>query len=161
MRESFEYFYPVDLRISGKDLLPNHLAMYIFNHCAIFSDPENWPISINCNGWILVDGEKMSKSAGNFITIESATSNSSIDSLRMALADAGDDLDDANYVRHTGKDTNVLRLFTFVDSIQRFIASKSQVAATLAIMMMMMIYLQSVLWNIMRNLTRFLLNVLE
>lgn len=126
MRESFEYFYPVDLRISGKDLLPNHLAMYIFNHCAIFPDPKNWPISINCNGWILVDGEKMSKSAGNFITIESATFNSSIDSLRMALADAGDDLDDANYVSSTGKDTNVLRLFTFVESIQRFIASKSQ-----------------------------------
>jgi len=36
MRKSFHYFYPVDVRISGKDLLKNHLGMYLFNHVAIF-----------------------------------------------------------------------------------------------------------------------------
>ena len=27
MRRSFEYFYPIDVRSSGRDLIPNHLTV--------------------------------------------------------------------------------------------------------------------------------------
>lgn len=27
MRRSFEYFYPIDVRVSGRDLIPNHLTV--------------------------------------------------------------------------------------------------------------------------------------
>lgn len=30
------YFYPTDLRVSGKDLVGNHLTFYIFTHIAIW-----------------------------------------------------------------------------------------------------------------------------
>ena len=30
------YFYPLDLRVSGKDLIRNHLTYFIYNHTAIF-----------------------------------------------------------------------------------------------------------------------------
>ena len=36
MRREFEYWYPVDLRVSGKDLVPNHLTYYLYNHVAIW-----------------------------------------------------------------------------------------------------------------------------
>ena len=36
MRREFEYWYPIDLRVSGKDLVPNHLTYYIYNHCAMW-----------------------------------------------------------------------------------------------------------------------------
>lgn len=36
LRAEFEYWYPVDLRVSGKDLVPNHLTYYIYNHVAIW-----------------------------------------------------------------------------------------------------------------------------
>ena len=36
MRNEFEYWYPVDVRVSGKDLIPNHLTYYLYNHCAIW-----------------------------------------------------------------------------------------------------------------------------
>lgn len=36
LREEFEYWYPMDLRCSGKDLIKNHLTMSLFNHAAIF-----------------------------------------------------------------------------------------------------------------------------
>ena len=36
MRAEFEYWYPVDVRVSGKDLVPNHLTYYLYNHCAIW-----------------------------------------------------------------------------------------------------------------------------
>jgi len=32
MRREFEYFYPLDLRVSGKDLIPNHLTFFLYNH---------------------------------------------------------------------------------------------------------------------------------
>jgi len=36
MRREFEYWYPVDLRVSGKDLVPNHLTYFLYNHTAIW-----------------------------------------------------------------------------------------------------------------------------
>lgn len=62
MRKEFLYWYPMDLRCSGKDLIKNHLIMALFNHAAVWKDfPELWPRGYFCNGYILVDGEKMSK----------------------------------------------------------------------------------------------------
>ena len=36
LKQEFEYWYPVDLRVSGKDLVPNHLTYYIYNHVAMW-----------------------------------------------------------------------------------------------------------------------------
>lgn len=36
LRYEFQSWYPVDLRASGKDLVPNHLTYYIYNHVAIW-----------------------------------------------------------------------------------------------------------------------------
>jgi leucyl-tRNA synthetase len=38
MKDEFNYWYPVDLRVSGKDLLGNHLVMSLFNHAMIWED---------------------------------------------------------------------------------------------------------------------------
>jgi leucyl-tRNA synthetase len=32
LRKEFLYWYPMDLRCSGKDLIKNHLTMSLFNH---------------------------------------------------------------------------------------------------------------------------------
>jgi leucyl-tRNA synthetase len=120
MKKSFEYFYPVDMRISGKDLINNHLPMYIYNHVAIF-DKKHYPISINCNGWVLVDGKKMAKSEGNFITISDILKTDSIDAVRLTLADSGDSLDDANYIKSNASNSNVLKIFNWIDVIEKYI----------------------------------------
>ena len=119
MKRSFEYFYPVDMRISGKDLINNHLAMYIYNHVAIF-DKKYYPVSINCNGWILVDGKKMAKSLGNFITLESALETNSIDAVRMTLADSGDSLDDANYQKANAGEHCILKIFSWIEAVEKY-----------------------------------------
>jgi len=59
----------MDLRCSGKDLIKNHLTMSLFNHAAIF-EPKYMPKGYFCNGYVNVDDEKMSKSKGNFLTIQ-------------------------------------------------------------------------------------------
>ena len=32
------YFYPLDLRVSGKDLIRNHLTYFLYNHVTIFPE---------------------------------------------------------------------------------------------------------------------------
>jgi len=70
MRREFDCWYPFNLRVSGKDLIRNHLTMSLYNHAAIWPDsPEKWPKSFYTNGHVMVDNSKMSKSAGNFISL--------------------------------------------------------------------------------------------
>jgi leucyl-tRNA synthetase len=110
MRREFEYWYPLDLRVSGKDLIPNHLTFFIYIHLAIFP-PEYWPKGVRANGHLLLNGEKMSKSTGNFMTLDDMVSKYGADASRIALADAGDGVADANFEEDVA-DNNVLRLFT-------------------------------------------------
>jgi len=74
MRREFEYFYPLDLRVSGKDLIPNHLTFFLYNHIgrcivvtALWMTPltfsalfprEYWPRSVRANGHLQLNGEK-------------------------------------------------------------------------------------------------------
>ncbi|PWA72632.1 leucine--tRNA ligase, cytoplasmic [Artemisia annua] len=96
LRKEFEYWYPLDLRVSGKDLIQNHLTFCIYNHTAIFPE-KHWPRGFRCNGHIMLNSEKMSKSTGNFRTLKQAIEEFSADAVRFALADAGDGMDDANF----------------------------------------------------------------
>nr|CAD7605045.1 unnamed protein product [Timema genevievae] len=99
MKREFEYWYPVDLRCSGKDLIQNHLTFFIYNHCAIWpEDKGKWPKGIRANGHLLLNSLKMSKSDGNFLTLSEAVEKFSADGMRLCLADAGDSIEDANFV---------------------------------------------------------------
>ena len=101
MKDEFEYWYPMDLRVSAKDLIPNHLTMSLYNHVEIWKDhPDLWPRGMYCNGHIMVDAVKMSKSKGNFLMLLQCVEEYSADATRFALADAGDSLEDANFDRH-------------------------------------------------------------
>lgn len=111
MRKEFEYWYPVDLRCSGKDLIQNHLTMSLFNHAAVWEDSKLWPRAFYCNGHVMVNSEKMSKSKGNFLTLEEAISTYSADATRIACADSGDGLQDANFSTESCGKT-ILRLTT-------------------------------------------------
>lgn len=43
LRREFNYWYPVDVRVSGKDLVPNHLSYYLYNHVAMW--PNDWSVA--------------------------------------------------------------------------------------------------------------------
>lgn len=96
MRAEFKYFYPVDTRHSGRDLVPNHLTFFVFNHIAIF-DRDNWPRQIVVNGSVLMDGKKMSKSFGNIIPLRQAIRDHSADAIRVALLSSAELLQDADF----------------------------------------------------------------
>jgi leucyl-tRNA synthetase len=96
MRAEFEYWYPFDLRISGKDLVQNHLSFCLFNHVAIFPK-KHWPRGFSVNGWVLVSGAKMSKSAGNFYPLREILDRFGADATRLTLSYSGEGIDDPNF----------------------------------------------------------------
>lgn len=116
MRQEFLFWYPVDLRVSGKDLVGNHLSFFLYNHVAIFPE-EHWPQAIRVNGHVLLNAEKMSKSTGNFLTLRDAIAKYTADGVRFALADAADTVEDANFSTKTADDT-ILKLWTLVDLME-------------------------------------------
>jgi len=96
IRRDFTYFYPLDSRHSGRDLVPNHLTFFIFNHVAIF-DKEFWPKQIVVNGSVLMEGKKMSKSLGNIIPLRKAIREFGVDPLRLAILANAELLQDADF----------------------------------------------------------------
>ena len=96
IKKEFEYFYPVNARHSGRDLVPNHLTFFIFNHIAIFPK-EYWPEEIVVNGSVLMDGKKMSKSEGNIIPLRDAVRIHGADSIRLTILISAELLQDADF----------------------------------------------------------------
>ncbi|XP_030682949.1 leucine--tRNA ligase, cytoplasmic isoform X1 [Nomascus leucogenys] len=123
LKQEFEFWYPVDLRVSGKDLVPNHLSYYLYNHVAMWPEQsDKWPTAVRANGHLLLNSEKMSKSTGNFLTLTQAIDKFSADGMRLALADAGDTVEDANFVE-TMADAGILRLYTWVEWVKEMVAN--------------------------------------
>jgi len=38
LRYEFNFWYPMDMRVSAKDLIRNHLTMSLYNHAAIWPE---------------------------------------------------------------------------------------------------------------------------
>ena len=96
IRNEFLYFYPVDSRHSGRDLVPNHLTFFVLNHVALFPE-ENWPQEIVVNGSVLMAGKKMSKSMGNIIPLRDAVRKYGADPVRLTILISAELLQDADF----------------------------------------------------------------
>ncbi len=96
MKGEFDYFYPLDIRNSGKDLVQNHLTFYLYQHTAIWPESK-WPKSIGINGFVNVEGEKMSKSRGNIIPLKDLAEQYGADMVRINIAGSSEGLEDADW----------------------------------------------------------------
>jgi len=105
IRAEFDYWYPVDLRNSAKELIPNHLTFYAFHHAALFPE-RDWPRGFGINGMILIEGKKMSKTKGNFVTWKGALEKYGADGFRLGLALTADGMDDADWRGRTAQDAS-------------------------------------------------------
>jgi leucyl-tRNA synthetase len=118
MREEFLYWYPFDLRISAKELLPNHLTFCIFQHAALFP-PEQWPRAIGVNGMLMIEGKQMHKSKGNFVTMKNAVDRYGADATRCALLLGAEGMDDPDWRSENAADIQgkLESLYNFAKSI--------------------------------------------
>ena len=121
IRNEFIYFYPVDSRHSGRDLVPNHLTFFIFNHIAIF-DKKFWPCQIVVNGSVLMEGKKMSKSLGNIIPLRTAIQEYGADTIRLAILISSELLQDADFSFDTARSIRI-KLLEFYTLSQQILNS--------------------------------------
>jgi leucyl-tRNA synthetase len=120
IRKEFSYFYPVDSRHSGRDLVPNHLTFFIFNHVAIF-EKDKWPQQIVVNGSVLMEGKKMSKSLGNIIPLRAAIREHGADTIRLAMLVSAEILQDADFSFDTvrGIRSKLLGIFEMAEKCKK------------------------------------------
>src|SRR5438445_2492142 len=123
MREQFVYWYPVDFRNSAKELIPNHLTFYIFHHVALFN-PNLWPRAIGTNGMITIEGQKMSKSKGVFITLKNAIDSFGADTTRFVLMNSMEGLQDADF-RNKDAESVLMTLKNFYLNFNNLLTAKT------------------------------------
>ncbi|PVX25589.1 MAG: leucine--tRNA ligase [Candidatus Bathyarchaeum sp.] len=125
MRNEFLYWYPVDLRVSAKELLPNHLTFFLFQHTALF--PNHLPKGVGVNGMLSIESKKMSKSKGNFITLKDALNRFGADATRCALLLGGEGMNDPDWRADTVRDIKT-KLHGFQNLTENIIEKAKQPA---------------------------------
>lgn len=125
MKAEFNYWYPVDLRSSGKDLVPNHLLFFLFHHVALF-DESKWPKAMAVNGFVSLEGQKMSKSKGPILTLKEAVDTYGADVTRMYILSAAEQAQDADW-RKEGIESSKTQLARFYNFANQVIGSGCQI----------------------------------
>ena len=116
IRNEFLYWYPVDLRNSGKDLVGNHLSFFIFHHVALF-EQKYWPKAIGVNGFMLLEGKPIHKSQGNFVPLWKACEQFGADAVRCTVLLAAEGMDDPDWRSDNVRDVKS-RLESFLHLVE-------------------------------------------
>ncbi len=88
IKEEFDYFYPLDINLGGKEHKTVHFPVFLMNHVAILPE-EKWPRSIFVNWWVTGRGSKISKSKGGAEPIPDAIQKYGVDAMRLYYAHIG------------------------------------------------------------------------
>lgn len=88
IREEFQYFYPLDINLGGKEHKTVHFPVFLMNHVAILPE-EKWPRGIFVNWWVTGKGSKISKSKGGAEPIPAAIEKYGVDAMRLYYAHIG------------------------------------------------------------------------
>ena len=101
-RSEFDYWYPLDINLGGKEHRRVHFPPFIMNHVAILEE-RHWPRGIFVNFWVTApNGEsvddKISKSKGGAQPIPAAIEQYGVDALRLYYCHVGSPHSDIEWV---------------------------------------------------------------
>jgi leucyl-tRNA synthetase len=85
IRSEFEYWYPLDINLGGKEHMTVHFPVFLMNHVAVLR-PQHWPRGILVNWYITSTGGKISKSKGGAQPIPDAAERFGVDAMRLFYA---------------------------------------------------------------------------
>ncbi|WP_330630496.1 leucine--tRNA ligase [Halocatena halophila] len=122
LHEEFDAWYPVDVRCSGGDLVPNHLTFYLYHHAELFEKPY-WPETVTSMGMGLLDGSAMSSSKGHVVLAGTAIEEYGADTVRFFLLNNAEPWQDFDWRDERVEDTH-RQLKRFYDRAQSVIDSE-------------------------------------
>ncbi len=105
LRAEFEHWYPVDVRFSASELIPNHLTFYLYHHAELF-DEEHWPQGITTMGMGLIEGQSMSSSAGRVVLAHKPVEEHGADTVRFFLMNSAEPWQDFDWRADPVADTH-------------------------------------------------------
>ena len=85
IRSDFEYWYPLDVNLGGKEHMTVHFPVFLMNHVAVLR-PQHWPKGIIVNWYITATGGKISKSKGGARPIPETAERFGVDAMRLFYA---------------------------------------------------------------------------
>lgn len=85
IKDAFDYWYPLDLNLGGKEHMTVHFPVFLMNHVALM-DQGYRPKGIFVNWWLSMKGGKISKSKGGAEPIPDVTERFGVDTLRLYYA---------------------------------------------------------------------------
>ncbi len=85
IQDDFNYWYPLDINLGGKEHQTVHFPVFLMNHVGLL-DKKNWPKGIFVNWWIIGKGGKIAKSKGGAQPIPGALERFTVDGLRLYYA---------------------------------------------------------------------------
>ena len=89
IRKDYQYWYPVDINLGGKEHKTVHFPVFLMNHVAIMTQ-DKWPQGIFVHWWVTQKGkEKISKSKGGAEPILEAATTYSVDGMRLYYSHVG------------------------------------------------------------------------
>jgi len=89
VKSDFDYWYPVDINLGGKEHKTVHFPVYLMNHVAIMPDGKR-PNGLFVHWWVTQKGkEKISKSKGGAEPIVEAATTYGVDAMRLYYAHVG------------------------------------------------------------------------
>ncbi len=120
IKDDFDYWYPVDINLGGKEHKTVHFPVYVMNHVAIFPEQKR-PRGLFVHWWVTQKGkEKISKSKGGAEPILEAAFTYGVDAMRLYYAHSGSPFVDVEWdtetvTKYKTRIQMLWRLFTGAD----------------------------------------------
>jgi leucyl-tRNA synthetase len=128
IREEFEYFYPLDINLGGKEHKTVHFPVFLMNHIAILKQ-EHWPKGIFINWWVTSEGGKISKSKGGAVPVGEAVAKYGVDAMRLYYAHIGSPHVDVVWTHEivSNYKNSLERIFSLIDEVKELSGSTNMI----------------------------------
>ena len=120
IKKDFDYWYPVDINLGGKEHKTVHFPVFLMNHVAIMPE-EKRPNGIFVHWWVTQKGkEKISKSKGGAEHIAEAASTYGVDGMRLYYSHVGSPFVDIEWNKEAvlKYKNRVANIFNLINQLQ-------------------------------------------
>jgi len=119
IKNDFDYWYPVDINLGGKEHKTVHFPVFLMNHVAVMPQ-DKAPAGIFVHWWVTQKGkEKISKSKGGAEHIAEAATKYGVDAMRLYYAHVGSPFVDVEWDAEavTKYKNKIVNLFKMIDQL--------------------------------------------
>lgn len=121
IKKDFDYWYPVDINLGGKEHKTVHFPVFLMNHVAVMPKDKR-PRGIFVHWWVTQQGkEKISKSKGGAEHINEAATTYGVDAMRIYYSHVGSPFVDIEWDQEavTKYKNRIANIYKMMDQISK------------------------------------------